>query len=147
MKLIARYTKCIITNLNHLFLIGIISHSLYFSQHNEKQLGLVQYFFFPLTFMEQSGSELCWKVPQMECCHCVAVFFGFGYGFFFVSLWKFIGVLLSLPFEEEFWLIDKDVGVLTGEDRGDVILESHQQRESECLAFWLKKAHVLEQVI
>lgn len=51
-----------------------------------------------------------------------------------------------LPFEEEFWLIDEDVGVLTGEDRGDVILESHQQGESECLALWLKKARVLGQV-
>ena len=133
---------------------SFVSHRNYFSftlflsaQWKAAGFSAVFFFLFPLTFMEQSGSELCWKLPQMECCHCVAVFFGFGYGFFFVSLWKSIGVLLSLPFEEEFWLIDKDVGVLTGEDRGDVILESHQQGESECLALWLKKAHVLGQVI
>lgn len=149
MKLIARYTKCIITHLNHLFSHrNYLSFTLFLSAQWEAA-GFSAVFFFPLNFYGTKWEWIVLKGSSDGMLPLCGFFWGgggFGYGFFFVSLWKSIGVLLSLPFEEEFWLVDEDVRVLTG-DRGDIILESHQQRESECLAFWLKKAHVLEQVI
>lgn len=39
--------------------------------------------------MEQSGSELCWKDTQMECCPCVV-------GVFFVLVMVIVLVFLCL---------------------------------------------------